>query len=171
MKLTKLPLFLKITLLLTPIAYSQVGIGTTSPTANLHIAGSSAAAGDAPLKFNSGAVLTTPENGAVEFDGTNYFATSGGSRYTLSKTLTASSSLNFPNLNAAAVTTLTITVNGAQVNDPVVLGIPHASIIDNRLDFQAWVSTANTVIIRVTNLTLGAIDPPLGTFKVAVLKF
>ncbi|MGH2665671.1 hypothetical protein [Flavobacterium sp.] len=171
MKRTKLLFALGVTLLLTQIIYSQVGVGTTSPTAKLQIAAGTAVVNTAPLKLTAGTNLTTPESGAVEFDGTNYYASSGSTRYTLSKTLTASSSLNFPSLNAGTTSTLTVTITGAQVNDPVALGIPIATITDSRLDFQAWVSAADTVTIRVTNLTLGTINPPAGTFKVAVLKF
>lgn len=171
MKRTKLLFTLGVTLFLAQITYSQVGIGTTTPTAHLQIAAGTAALNTAPIKLTAGTNMTIPENGAIEFDGTNYFATSGVTRYTLSRTLTASSNLNFGNINPAATATLTIAVAGAQVNDPVALGIPIASMPDSRMDFQAWVSAANTVSIRVTNLTLGAIDPPVGTFKVAVLKF
>lgn len=51
----------------------KVGIGTTTPTAKLHLPAGTATAGTAPLKLTAGALLTTPELGAVEFtdDGTN----------------------------------------------------------------------------------------------------
>lgn len=171
MKLTKLLLFLGIISFLNQTTSAQVGIGTTTPTANLHISGSSSAAKDAPLKFDSGAVLTVPENGAIEYDGTNYYATSNGTRYTLAKSLTGSGSLNFPSIPAAGIASLTITVTDCDLGDPVALGIPAAALLDARLDFQAWVSSKNIVTIRVVNLTLGALDPPAATFKVAVLKF
>ena len=56
----------------------SVGIGTTNPTAKLNIgAGTSTAAGNAPLKIGAGTtitLLTTPEAGAVEYDGAvSYF--------------------------------------------------------------------------------------------------
>ena len=57
-----------------------VGIGTTTPTAVLHLKAGAAAASSAPLKFTSGTNLTTPEAGAVEFDGTNLFFTTGSTR-------------------------------------------------------------------------------------------
>lgn len=59
---------------------------TTAPTALLMLAAGAASANTAPLKFTSGTNLTTPENGAVEYDGTNYYVTSGGVRYTLAMT-------------------------------------------------------------------------------------
>ncbi len=45
----------------------NVGIRVTSPTAYFHLAAGTATPGSAPLKFTSGALLSTPEAGAVEF--------------------------------------------------------------------------------------------------------
>ena len=59
----------------------SVGIGTTTPTAVLHLKAGTATASTAPLKFTSGTNLTTPENGTMEYDGTDLFFTTGGTRY------------------------------------------------------------------------------------------
>jgi len=50
----------------------NVGFGTTNPTAKVHIgAATTSAAGGAPLKIGAGTtILTTPEAGAIEYDGT-----------------------------------------------------------------------------------------------------
>lgn len=149
----------------------NVGIGVTNPTALLHLPAGTASAGTAPLKITSGTVLTTPENGAVEYDGTNYFATSGGVRYTLAKTLTATASLNFPNTAGSwGFSNLTITVTGAADGDVVQVGIPGALILANSF-YTAYVSAANTVTVRFTNTALLAQDPAAGTFRVAVTKY
>jgi hypothetical protein len=67
-----------------------VRIGSnTDPTAYLHLSAGTATAGTAPLKFTAGTSLTTPENGSVEFDGTNYYATAGGVRKTILTSATA----------------------------------------------------------------------------------
>ena len=60
----------------------NVGIGTTSPTAVLHLKAGTATASTAPLKFTSGTLLTTPEAGAVEFLTDAYYGTitTGASR-------------------------------------------------------------------------------------------
>lgn len=58
----------------------SVGIGTTSPSAVLHLKAGTATANTAPLKFTAGLLLASPENGAMEFDGTNYYLTAGGTR-------------------------------------------------------------------------------------------
>lgn len=52
---------------MTILGSGNVGIGTTSPTAVLHLKAGTATASTAPLKFNSGTLLTTAEAGAVEF--------------------------------------------------------------------------------------------------------
>jgi len=57
------------------IVQGNVGLGQTSATAKLNIAAGSATANTAPLKFTSGALLTTAEAGAVEFLTDTYYAT------------------------------------------------------------------------------------------------
>ncbi|MFA7468443.1 MAG: hypothetical protein WCY82_09280, partial [Desulfotomaculaceae bacterium] len=59
-----------------------VGIGTTSPTALLHLgAGTSSLA---PLKLTAGTNLTTPQTGALEYDGSElYFTPVGTTRETI----------------------------------------------------------------------------------------
>jgi hypothetical protein len=62
----------------------NVGIGTATPTAYLHIKAGTAAAGTSPLKLTSGINLTTAEAGAFEYDGTElYFTPSGTTRETI----------------------------------------------------------------------------------------
>jgi len=56
---------------------------SANPTAHLHIGAGVATTGGAPLKLTSGTNLTTPENGAFEFDGTSLFFTVGGVRKTV----------------------------------------------------------------------------------------
>jgi hypothetical protein len=53
----------------------NVGIGTTSPTAYLHLKAGTATAGTAPLKFNTGTLLTSAEAGAMEFLTDAYYVT------------------------------------------------------------------------------------------------
>lgn len=66
----------------------QVGIGTGTPSAMLHLPAGTANANTAPLKFTSGTSLTSPEAGAVEWDGTNLYIsqTSGPTRKTIAYT-------------------------------------------------------------------------------------
>jgi hypothetical protein len=57
------------------LALGNVGIGTTAPTAVLHIKAGTTAAGTAPIKLTSGTSLTVPESGALEFDGSTFYGT------------------------------------------------------------------------------------------------
>lgn len=54
-----------------------------TPTARVHIGAGTATANTAPLKFTAGTNLTTVENGAMEFDGTNLYITIAGVRRTI----------------------------------------------------------------------------------------
>ena len=58
----------------------NVGFGNDNPTAKAHLGAGSATANTAPLKFTAGTNLTTPENGAMEFDGSKLYITIGGTR-------------------------------------------------------------------------------------------
>jgi hypothetical protein len=60
------------------------GIGGVTPSASLTLPAGAAAAGSAPLKLTAGTNLTTVENGALEYDGTNLYFTTGGVRKTVS---------------------------------------------------------------------------------------
>ena len=67
------------------LANGNVGVGTAAPTAALQLQAGTSAAGTAPLKLTSSStiLLTTPETGAIEFDGTHLYCTIGGIRYQL----------------------------------------------------------------------------------------
>lgn len=63
------------------------GSAYSAPTAGLHLPASDGTAGNAPLKIDSGPLLVTPENGAIESDGTDlYWTDNGGTRIQLSNT-------------------------------------------------------------------------------------
>lgn len=53
----------------------NIGISTSTPTAQLHIAAGTTTANTAPLKLTAGNNLTVAEDGAFEYDGTNLFFT------------------------------------------------------------------------------------------------
>lgn len=63
--------------ILSRTAGGGLGVGIT-PTAKIHMAAGTATASTGPLKFTSGVNLTTPETGAMEYDGTNLFFTRTG---------------------------------------------------------------------------------------------
>ncbi len=148
-----------------------VGLATSvTPTAILHLKAGTATANTAPLKFTSGTNLTTPEAGAVEYDGTNYYVSNAGTRYTLAKTLTNTGFLNFPWTAAQNSSDLTISVPGAELGDVVVLGIPNGSTNTNST-FTAWVSSSGNVTVRFNNYSTVGRNPAGDTFRVSVLKY
>jgi hypothetical protein len=55
--------------------YVKPASSSTFPTAYLHLGIGTATASTAPLKFTSGTNLTTPEAGAVEYDGSYFYST------------------------------------------------------------------------------------------------
>jgi hypothetical protein len=65
------------------VSPGNVGLYTTAPTGRLHLPAGTATAGTAPLKLTAGTVLGTPENGALEFDGTHLYITIAGVRTTI----------------------------------------------------------------------------------------
>lgn len=79
---------------------------------------------------------------------------------------TASAALDFAAIAAAASADLTIALPGAVVGDTVELGLPAAPTAG--LIFQAFVSAANTVTVRATNITAGAVDAALATYSVSI---
>jgi hypothetical protein len=152
------------------IVEGKVGIGQSSPTSILHLKAGTATANTAPLKFTSGTNLTTPEDGAVEYNGTDYFVTTGSTRYTLIKALNGSATLYFPSTSPNTYSDLTITVTGASTGDVVSLGAGASPGVANT-SFFAWVSASNTVTVRFNNADASlTADPGSATFKVSVFK-
>lgn len=65
---------------------SGVSFGRTTSSAKVHIGSGTATGGTAPLKLTAGTNMTTPEDGAFEFDGTNLYFTVGAVRKTVTLT-------------------------------------------------------------------------------------
>jgi hypothetical protein len=96
----------------------------------------------------------------------NGFIASDGSN-TITKVLAASASLNFGSIGAAAQADLTITVTGAAAGDEVIMALPAAPAAG--IVFNAFVSAANTVTIRASNITAASVDPAAATYGVIVI--
>ncbi|MGG9970952.1 hypothetical protein ACQ33O_04080 [Ferruginibacter sp. SUN002] len=147
----------------------RIGFGI-APTAVLHLKAGTATANTAPLKFTSGvASQTTLETGAVNYNGSDLTLSDASYAYTLDKSLSGSAALDFPNTGSGSVADLNITVTGAAVGDPVILGVPDASVSGTAM-FMAWVSAANTVTVRFSPKNILGENPASGTFKVRVIK-
>lgn len=79
--------------------------GVTSPTAKIHIGAGTTAASTAPLKFTAGTNMTTPEAGAIEFDGTDlFYTTSTPTRRTVAN-LAGTQTLSNKTLTSAVLNT------------------------------------------------------------------
>lgn len=149
---------------------NRVGVGTSAPTAVLHLKAGTASANTAPLKFSSGTNLTTPEAGAVEFDGTNYFATTGSTRYKLSRTLEGSTTHDFGTIANNSSATTTVSVTGAADGDYVLVTKPIANGWSNGETYTAWVSAADQVTVRQNNNSGGSAGFGSQTINVKVIK-
>ena len=145
-----------------------IGMGNTTPTAKLHIAAGSATAGTAPLKLTSGTLMSTPEAGAIEFDGTHYYVTIGTTRYQLDQqasssnimdvnTLRASTAVITPNVYGSEVAygdlTLSSTLNAYK--DKIFFGSAQTSVYDE-LNGRLGIGTASPAYNLDVNGTLRA---------------
>lgn len=75
---------------LTILNSGQIGVGSvTTPTADFMLPAGTATAGTAPLRFTSGTNLTTPVDGAMEYNGSHLFVDIGSSRFQLDQQGTA----------------------------------------------------------------------------------
>lgn len=90
-----------------------------------------------------------------------------GSGNTITKVLSATASLDFGSISAASQASLTITVTGAAVGDEVIMALPAAPAAG--IVFNAFVSAANTVTIRASNITASPVDPVAATYGVIVI--
>lgn len=89
-----------------------------------------------------------------------------GTGATLSKLLTATATLDFPSISAVSQQSLTISVPGAAVGDEVAMALPAAPTAG--IVFNAFVSAADTVTIRATNVTASPVDPASASYSVIV---
>ncbi len=146
----------------------NVGIGLNGPSAYLEIRAGTSAAESAPIKLTDGTLLATPEAGAIEFDNNTLYFTPGTVRKELFGGLTATQTLNFPNIPAGSMAELNVAVNGAEVGDTCNCA-PRTSI-EADLQWSCYVSAADTATIRVSNISVFAIDPTGKQWKVVVIK-
>jgi predicted TIM-barrel enzyme len=95
------------TLQVTGGAYisSNVGVGTTRPTALLHIAPGGTSANSSPIKLTSGSLLTSPEDGTIEYDGKVHYSTPSSTtgRGVIPSILFTSGTNTFANVGTAQV--------------------------------------------------------------------
>lgn len=146
----------------------NIGFSVANPTATLHLRAGTALTGSAPLKFTNGTNLTTPEAGAMEFDGSNLYFTPNTSRKIILTGLVNTAALNFPAISGRNTSELTITIPGATTGS--FCSCPPNTTIEGGLSWSSYVSSANTVTVRLSNVTAGVIDPASRSWKVTVIK-
>jgi hypothetical protein len=83
-ELTNLDFFYDGTEVLSITSNEQVGIGTTLPTASLHLRGGTATANTSSLKFDTGTLLAVAETGAMEFASDFFYLTANSVRTAIS---------------------------------------------------------------------------------------
>lgn len=82
--------------------------------------------------------------------------------------LTATAALDFAAIAAAASADLTIAVAGAAVGDSVELGLP--AVPAAGLIFNGFVSAADVVTVRASNITAAGVDAASATYRATVHK-
>ena len=91
------------------LANNRLCINCMTPTARFHLPAGIATAGYAPLKFTSGTNLTTPEAGAIEYNGTELFFSPSTVRHTVVKSAAASAT---PTVTGFGTSPSVVTSNG-----------------------------------------------------------
>jgi len=102
--------------------------GVTSPSAKIHVGAGTTGASTAPLKFTAGTNMTTPEAGAIEFDGTDLFYTdSGATRRTVANTGDLHSAVTLAGEDYLSLSTQQITANAIDLDNLSATGTPDST--------------------------------------------
>lgn len=126
----------------------QLGILQTSPTALLHLGAGTATASTAPLKFASGTNLTSPENGAIEYNGNNlYFTDSTSTRYALNNYNGSFSGVG------TATTTFTVTIGHTMSNTTYKTIITPTDLLGAAVFYVNNKTTTTFNVVYLTGLT------------------
>ncbi len=143
----------------------MVSIGGITPTASLHLPAGTSSANTAPLKFTAGTNLTTPENGALEYNGTNLFITNGGVRETILTSATNFDTTNISNFYLKVRSELSGTAPITYNSSTGLIGITQATTSTNGyLSSTDWNTFNNKVdassptfsgITTINSLNLG----------------
>jgi len=92
-----------------------------------------------------------------------------GNGTVITKVLSATAILDFPNINSNSSSTLTMTVIGALDGDIALLAPPAA--LESGLVYVGRVSSADTVTVLLHNQSGSAIDPASATWRAMVISY
>jgi hypothetical protein len=145
--------------------------GATSPTAVLQIAPGGSAAGSAPLKLTAGTNLSTPEDGAIEYDGTDYYVSEGTTRYKLVRALAGQITTNFSGVSLTSFqsVTTTLTITGAQPGNTVTVNSNAVPANPPGIIITAYISATNTVTVQAYNASNTTITLSTDTYNIKIL--
>ena len=134
----------------------NVGIGTTSPTAYLNIKAGTATASTAPLKFTLGVNLTTPEAGAIEYDGTNFYATPSSAVRNQIAIVNPTQTTLTPSGGAGAGTAICSQPFAGSSYKKVIVYFSGYTYGSNAQAYTYPVAFTNTPIVSASNVTVTA---------------
>lgn len=140
------------------------GIGVTNATATLQLKAGTATANTAPLKINSGTVMSTPEDGCVEYNGTKWYTTIGTDRREIIRGATYSPTLTPTAVAANSESIQSFTITGLIV--PCSINISPPAAMSGLGIMWSRVSATNTLDVCFRNFTAGSLTPPTGTWRI-----
>ena len=112
-------------------------------------------------------VILTDTSGAVTFGTSVNIASTSA----VDGIRTATATLDFPSITAnGGVQDLTVTVTGATSGDVPMVVENSTTPINSGVLLRAFVSATNTITVRATNATAGAIDPNSASYRVTVIS-
>jgi hypothetical protein len=131
-----------------------LGVGTSTPTARIHIAAGTASANSgAPLKLTSGTNLTTAEVGAAEYDGKDLFFTPVGTIRKVIPTIISSRS-TAQTAAVASVATQTVGASDASfiVSSNILITTSSAEAFTTTVAYTDEGNTARTLTLNYSLL-------------------
>jgi hypothetical protein len=138
---------------LTVDTAGDFGFGVTTPSATLHIKAGTATANTAPIKLNSGTLLTAAETGAIEYDGKlKYFTPASTARALIS------TSYFYRKNTATALASNTNAQSWLGLTNGVTLQASTIYLIDGEFQLTTTGTTSHTEAIgfTLTTATLSA---------------
>jgi len=125
-----------------------VGNISTAATAYLHIKAGTASASTAPIKLTSGTNLTTVENGAIEYDGSDLYVSANSTRQKVNKGLNGSYSAT-----GTATTSFTVTFGGTQPNSTYKVIVTPTNSLTAALFYVTSKTTTTFTVTFLSGLT------------------